>query len=615
MFLFQLYASSFASVNLHDRVARLYLVSFLPGADINDIAGLDKLTVRNLNAKTIANIFRAAWEKLKKPKNATLIQLQTAIETELGMPYDALEDRPENATNFLTAVDLHLKDVDLTVQLKKGKRKSAAKHSPEENEIEIVDEDVEMLADDSTILHELIQQYAVNSESFDIPTLVKLVIEFTKRTGSTAEAVLDFCREFCPGILEPKTGGSGKATKTSAHLEESIRGFISQCTSALESLSSDTKASNGNENIIAHSLYSNFGSTVPALTNDELRSLINSTKKGKGAKISPIRNLNALFAPTLVQIDFIGNSSPTRVEEIVQQIAEVPFLKNIEDAISWKTVCPFGNLSAFLDTFRDWLEVSLQQRKASVVELRHGEYILVPLDRNLEDLASAVRVLDADKTEEALFSLVLRGDGPSGLPTSSIRKIMAENLEQYANDPRKYNEFLRYLVCLLERLPILFAVEIFKSAVQPCLSGFRKSYIDDLINVASSSRVLKTLGQYLNITELKAIKSKSTENTTLSTEVMSTQNGGSSKSSISLAVLQQVEASKPVQQVVGHSSPGDCRGIVEQIRQQEFGIGLVLDEESRRVMEAQYQRNCRALNRLSKELCKLATHFTRKLIL
>lgn len=57
-----------------------------------------------------------------------------------------------------------------------------------------------------------------------------------------------------------------------------------------------------------------------------------------------------------------------------------------------------------------------------------------------------------------------------------------------------------------------------------------------------------------------------------------------------------------------------CRAVVDNIRSEEFGIGLKLDGHQKEVAEKQRQREGRGLQRLSKELYSKDTHFVLELI-
>ncbi|XP_062567288.1 uncharacterized protein LOC134229558 [Saccostrea cucullata] len=57
-----------------------------------------------------------------------------------------------------------------------------------------------------------------------------------------------------------------------------------------------------------------------------------------------------------------------------------------------------------------------------------------------------------------------------------------------------------------------------------------------------------------------------------------------------------------------------CRGIVNQIRREEFGIGVELNEDGQRLMRVQQERLGRSLDRLSKDLYSKDTHFVLELI-
>ena len=57
-----------------------------------------------------------------------------------------------------------------------------------------------------------------------------------------------------------------------------------------------------------------------------------------------------------------------------------------------------------------------------------------------------------------------------------------------------------------------------------------------------------------------------------------------------------------------------CRAIIENIRSEDFGVGLELEGRQREVVEKQRQREGRGLQRLSKELYSKDTHFVLELI-
>ncbi|ESN90221.1 hypothetical protein HELRODRAFT_90869 [Helobdella robusta] len=56
------------------------------------------------------------------------------------------------------------------------------------------------------------------------------------------------------------------------------------------------------------------------------------------------------------------------------------------------------------------------------------------------------------------------------------------------------------------------------------------------------------------------------------------------------------------------------RGIVDEIRRNEFGIGVALDGEGRVLMKKQLDRQGRCLDRLSKDLYSKDTHFVLELV-
>ena len=52
-----------------------------------------------------------------------------------------------------------------------------------------------------------------------------------------------------------------------------------------------------------------------------------------------------------------------------------------------------------------------------------------------------------------------------------------------------------------------------------------------------------------------------------------------------------------------------CQSLIDTIRREEFGIGVELNEDGRRLMVVQQERLGRSLDRLSKDLYSKDTHF------
>ena len=57
-----------------------------------------------------------------------------------------------------------------------------------------------------------------------------------------------------------------------------------------------------------------------------------------------------------------------------------------------------------------------------------------------------------------------------------------------------------------------------------------------------------------------------------------------------------------------------CKMVIEQIRQDEFGIGIDLGEKETRLVKIQREREGRSLHRLSTELYSKDTHFVLELV-
>ena len=58
----------------------------------------------------------------------------------------------------------------------------------------------------------------------------------------------------------------------------------------------------------------------------------------------------------------------------------------------------------------------------------------------------------------------------------------------------------------------------------------------------------------------------------------------------------------------------NCKTVIDNVRHEEFGVGMQLDEKSRQLMERHQERIGRSLQRLSEELYSKDTHFVLELI-
>ena len=68
---------------------------------------------------------------------------------------------------------------------------------------------------------------------------------------------------------------------------------------------------------------------------------------------------------------------------------------------------------------------------------------------------------------------------------------------------------------------------------------------------------------------------------------------------------------------MGDSDSGDCsvqRQVVENIRRDQFGLGVEVNDTAKAIIEAQNQRTGRSLLRLSEQLYSNDTHFVLELL-
>ena len=65
---------------------------------------------------------------------------------------------------------------------------------------------------------------------------------------------------------------------------------------------------------------------------------------------------------------------------------------------------------------------------------------------------------------------------------------------------------------------------------------------------------------------------------------------------------------------LGTENEDECKEVIEQIRREEFGIGLELGEEESKLVQRQREREGRGLHRLSTELYSRDTHFVLELV-
>lgn len=62
------------------------------------------------------------------------------------------------------------------------------------------------------------------------------------------------------------------------------------------------------------------------------------------------------------------------------------------------------------------------------------------------------------------------------------------------------------------------------------------------------------------------------------------------------------------------SESDNCKDLINQIRKEEFGIGVELSDDGQKLMKVQQERLGRSLDRLSKDLYSKDTHFVLELV-
>ena len=109
------------------------------------------------------------------------------------------------------------------------------------------------------------------------------------------------------------------------------------------------------------------------------------------------------------------------------------------------------------------------------------------------------------------------------------------------------------------------------------------------------------------VTDVVSIDSSSEECVTIEETTEAT------KDNISVVAMdtsesEEVEISSTIDEV------DPCKLLIETIRRDEFGVGVELSEDGRKLMAKQQERLGRSLNRLSKDLYSKDTHFVLELI-
>ena len=240
-------------------------------------------------------------------------------------------------------------------------------------------------------------------------------------------------------------------------------------------------------------------------------------------------------------------------------------------------------------------------------------------------LSRAIAAGDAWTAVSELVSLVLGNDGR--IPIELCSQQCADGFAGMGR--ADHNRFLLDFLKLLP--PVLYETTdgTIKSAViDPFVDVFGRLDASFFPSVADpgdkeySKCALSLLGvdvtgyvDHPSIPDLKENNNDNNDNININTNIISNVSNNSDVVSddVSNVISNEIKVEEVKKESLDDSWSGP-RGVIEDIRRYEFGIGVKTDERTQKTLQAQYEREARAIERLSSELYTRDSHFFLELL-
>uniref|UniRef100_A0A3P9IA30 Wu:fj29h11 n=1 Tax=Oryzias latipes TaxID=8090 RepID=A0A3P9IA30_ORYLA len=322
-----------------------------------------------------------------------------------------------------------------------------------------------------------------------------------------------------------------------------------------------------------------------------------------------------------------GSESVGRLGEVSkgQALASLlccPLLEDLSEWSQWDFV--FKPLHGPL---KDFIERNAANTGLAALEVRPGLLLKITTNTGDKHFFRAVAALDPVGTAGHLVSMVV-ADGVSNAPTALLANHMQSALAE-AMDISCYSRVAKFLLDCLIRIPTrtcqALLQKVFLEPFSLVLGQAKSKQV--LIRTAQSDlrhlNCLHRLGVLTGVTDwIRDYQNKlhPPQNHNISPGFL--QSNLADSNSSSLSALNASEHESAEEDVTDSSSshskldlrPGDQTQQNDCFMKSEFGIGVELSAEGRRLMEVQQERLGRGLDRLSTELYSKDTHFVLELI-
>ncbi|TYZ64016.1 hypothetical protein PybrP1_003535 [[Pythium] brassicae (nom. inval.)] len=329
---------------------------------------------------------------------------------------------------------------------------------------------------------------------------------------------------------------------------------------------------------------------------------------------------NALLPPGDLQSDACADAPgeslhSKRVEEAIDALHRSPFLVDVAQWTQWQQryAPSCGPLRAFVRTHE-------------MILLDHASLMFVfgwnGVVRRVDDAStpSALELLVARASPPPpaadvavhLVSMLVKCGGQQNYPTqllqAHLRSLFSIVSKQLSEADDEDNTALgRYVLEILLVVPLEFADFVYSVVADAAASGGeapRDRLADRFRSHTETSRTAHSTGGLVVV---------ATDRVSAAVDEAASPIASSSATGLSSHETIADRFARPTTVAVAY--PESCRACVEQIRKEQFGIGLeVQDEATAAVLAIQQQRLERALKRLSDELYSENTHFVLELL-
>lgn len=357
-------------------------------------------------------------------------------------------------------------------------------------------------------------------------------------------------------------------------------------------------------------------------------------------------------------------------DEAVEQLLRCPYLVDIAQFLNWQQrYAPFcGSLRYFIRTHEMiLLDHASSSRSLMFLYCLNGGILRI----NEESTPSALEMLlgSAESNEVQipshqvavhLTSMIVKSSGhhnfPKQLVQAHLRSLLTamESRSARAN-PRSPASVERFVLDILLSTPCEFADFVYTLLVEVAVSGTSESeqsrFAESVWTACGNEverRSLSSIGRSMNLAvwmdkldltqelDLKRVGTSAMEGTSRTANENPLQSWTSVKAKSSQRNAQAIadrftradqvgeatvrdtvteDGDTSVTEEVLKSAPESCYQCINQIRKEQFGIGLeIQDEATSSVLKIQQQRLERALKRLSDELYSENTHFVLELL-